>query len=104
MDIVALISAIGGTLLGGGSVLFYKQNKNAKIIENESALVKEWEKLYYEEKHKREVNSDKLEQLSVEVAKLRAEVEMLKADKSHLQYYKCVNVECEKRNPPINNN
>lgn len=104
MDIVAIISAIGGTLIGGGGVLFYKQNKNAKIIENESALVKEWEKLYNEEKTKREVNSDKLEQLSVEVAKLRAEVEMLKADKSNLQYYKCVNVECEKRNPPIKNN
>lgn len=101
MDIVALISAIGGTLLGGGSVLFYNQNKKAKIIQNESALVKEWEKLYNEEKSKRETNSDKLEALTVEVAKLRAEVEMLKADKSNLQYYKCVNIECEKRNPPI---
>lgn len=104
MDWVSLISAVGGLLIGGGGVLFYRQNKAAKVIDNESRLALEWEKLYQEQKTKREENSAKLEKLADEVARLRAEVEMLKADKSTLQHYKCINIDCDKRNPPINNN
>lgn len=102
MDWLSILSGLIGTVIGGGGVLFYKQNKAAKIIQNESALVKEWKMLYDEEKGKREFNSAKLDQLSIEVAKLRGEVEILKADKINLQHYKCTNIDCEKRQPPLN--
>ena len=99
--LVSLISSILGLLLGGGGVLFYKQNRAAKVIENESNLVKEWEKLYKEEKSKREINSEKLEKLSLEVAELKGMVEILKADKINLMHYKCTNIDCDKRQPPM---
>lgn len=97
MDVISVISTIGGLLVGGGGVLFYKQNKAAKVIENESKLVTEWKNLYLEEKGKREENSKKIEDLSMKVAKLTAKVEMLEADKTNLQHLICTNFQCEKR-------
>lgn len=97
MDVISVISTIGGLLVGGGGVLFYKQNKAAKVIENESKLVTEWKNLYLEEKGKREENSKKIEDLSMQVAKLTAKVEMLEADKTNLQHLICTNFQCEKR-------
>lgn len=104
MNISTIISAIGGVLVGSGGVLFFRQTRDSKIIDNTSRLAAEWEKLYREQKTEKREYSDKIENLSIQVAHLTGEVEILKADKTNLTRYKCINIECEKRNPPINNN
>lgn len=99
MGWLPVLTAFVGTLLGGGSVLFYKQNKAAKVIENESSLAKEWKKLYDEEKSKREKDSEKLDKCIVDIAKLYGKVEILEADKTILIYYSCADIGCEQRKP-----
>lgn len=103
IDIGNIISAIAGALVGSGGILFFRQTRDSKIIENMSRLASEWEKLYREQKTEKREDSDKIEKLSIQVAHLTGEMEILKADKTNLTRYKCINIECEKRNPPIKN-
>ena len=68
------MTAVLTLLVGGGGFLFYSQRKAGMEIANASALATEWEKLYREQKAKREENDTEVAQLRDEVANLRAEV------------------------------
>lgn len=85
MDWSNLITAVLGMLLGGGSVMFYKQNKAAKEISNASMLANEWEKLYREQKAERERNSDKISELSARVFELEQKVNRLEIENEQLK-------------------
>lgn len=95
MDWINLITGLIGAVAGGGGVglFFWRQNRAAKVIQNESALSTEWEKLYREQNTKREANDKKIEELQKEVAQLRSELEMLKAERRLI----CTDIMCEKR-------
>lgn len=80
-----LISIIGGIVVGGGGVLFYKQNKTNKEITNASMLANEWEKLYREQKAERERNTDKISELSARVLELEQKVNRLEIEKENLK-------------------
>lgn len=73
MDWATLI-AVMTLLVGNSGFLFYSQRKAGMVIANASALAKEWEKLYREQKAEREENDTEVAQLRDEVANLRAEV------------------------------
>lgn len=77
-------------LLGGGGFLFYSQKKAGMEIANASALAKEWEKLYREQKAEREENDTEVAQLRDEVANLRAEV-------ASIRPYICYDIACLNR-------
>lgn len=98
MDWVSIITAVAGAIAGGGGVglFFWKQNRAAKVIQNESALSMEWQKLYQEQKQKREQNDKEIEELRQEVAELRSELEMLKAERRLI----CTDVICTDRQYP----
>lgn len=88
---VDVFTAILGMVVGaGGGVLFYSQRKKTMIIENESKLATEWEKLYREQKSIADTNSGKIADLSEKVYKLEARIDN---DRPYL----CFDRNCEKR-------
>lgn len=98
MGVFEFISAIFGTIAATiGGVLFYKQNKRAKEIDNDSKLAAEWEKLYREQKTITDRNSERIDDLTSQVMELTARVE--KAEP-----YICTNIACELRQNNFKNN
>lgn len=85
MDWSNIISSILGLLIGGGGVMFYKQNKANKEIVNASMLANEWEKLYREQKTERERNLDKINELSARVFELEQKVNRLEIENEQLK-------------------
>lgn len=89
-----LIIALGGILVGaGGGILFYSQRKKTIIIDNESKLASEWEKLYREQKGIADTNSEKISDLTEKVYKLEARVDSERP-------FLCMVAECDKRKRP----
>lgn len=83
-----IITGIAGLVVGGGGVMFYKQNKANKEIVNASLLANEWEKLYREQKAERERNSDKMNELSARVLELEQKVNRLEIENEQLKTLK----------------
>lgn len=94
MDWANLISIVGGLVLGGGGILFYSQNKKAKQIDNDSRVAEEWRKLYVEEKERSDKVECKLDEINEKVSVLQIQI-------SELKLYKCTDIKCENRRPPI---
>lgn len=84
MDWISLITGLVGVFVGGG-IMFYRQNKAAKVIANESALSAEWEKLYREQKEARERNDERIRQLTQRVFELEQKVSQLEIEKNELK-------------------
>lgn len=87
MDWLSLITALIGAVAGGGGVglFFWRQNRAAKVIQNESALSIEWEKLYREQKAEREANDAEIEELKKRVFDLEAKVSQLEIENEKLK-------------------
>lgn len=85
--ITGLIGAIAGA---AGTFLFYRQNRDAKEIENDSTLAAEWEKLYREQKSIVEANTARIDDLVQQVTSLKAEVAGLQS----LKRFVCLNFDC----------
>lgn len=91
MGVLEFISAIVGALVGGiGGVLFYRQTKKSKEIDNESKLAAEWEKLYREQKAITDKNSEKIGLLTEKVNLLTVRVEKSEP-------FICTNTSCQQR-------
>lgn len=91
MGVLEFISAIVGALVGGiGGVLFYRQTKKSKEIDNESKLAAEWEKLYREQKAITDKNSEKIGRLTEKVNLLTIRVEKSEP-------FICTNTSCQQR-------
>ena len=107
MEIISALTTLLGILLGGGGVLFWKQDKRAKEIENEAHQSDEWRKLYERSEQDSRDKSDKIDRLYDEKKELRerfetlmAECAELKIQNKELEYQKCERFECLKRCPP----
>ena len=107
MEIISALTTLLGILLGGGGVLFWKQDKRAKEIENEAKQSDEWRKLYERSEQDSRDKSDKIDRLYDEKKELRerfetlmAECAELKIQNKELEYQKCERFECLKRCPP----
>lgn len=107
MEIISALTTVLGILLGGGGVLFWKQDKRAKEIENEAHQSEEWRKLYERSEQDSRDKSDKIDRLYDEKKELRerfetlmAECAELKIQNKELEYQKCQRFECLKRCPP----
>ncbi len=107
MEIISALTTVLGILLGGGGVLFWKQDKRAKEIENEAHQSDEWRKLYERSEQDSRDKSDKIDRLYDEKKELRerfetlmAECAELKIENKELEYQKCQRFECLKRCPP----
>lgn len=92
--ILTFITGIFGAIAGAvGTFIFYRQNKKAKEIENDSTLAAEWEKLYREQKSIVEANTARIDDLVQQVTTLRGEVASLQS----LRGFVCVDLDCPKR-------
>ena len=107
MEIISALTTVLGILLGGGGVLYWKQDKRAKEIENEAKQSDEWRKLYERSEQDSRDKSDKIDRLYDEKKELRERFETLMAEcaelkilNKELEYQKCQRFECLKRCPP----
>lgn len=97
MGVFEFLAAIFGSILGAvGGILFYKQKKQAKEIENEGALSREWEKLYREQKEISDKNSVKINVLTEKLNLLTIRVEKTEP-------YICTNISCLNRQNNLKN-
>lgn len=71
-------------LILGSTLMFYRQNKTAKVIANESALSAEWEKLYREQKTENESLRRTLHELQAKVFELEQKVNRLEIENQKL--------------------
>lgn len=107
MDVIInnIIALVG--MITGGGILFYRQNKIGKKIDNESRLSEEWRKLYdnsrkEEQVKENEINmlTDKITGLCNELTDTRGRVSKLELAADLNKIYICKTKNCEKRDPP----
>lgn len=80
---LSFVTGIVGLVLGS-TLMFYRQNKTAKVIANESALSAEWEKLYREQKTENESLRRTLHELQAKVFELEQKVNRLEIENQKL--------------------
>lgn len=116
--IIAIIGVVSNCITGG--LVYYKQNKKSKDIENklkekevDNKIIIQWEKLHQEEQDKNTVLENRLtelykhrkiqaEEINMLKEKLsKKEVDLAKKDVviTGLNYCKCVVNECNNRKP-----
>lgn len=121
MDWINVIITAIATLLGavgGGSVLYFRQNKREKDISNELREADEWEKLYREKEAKCDAKDAKIDELrrhinslqeerikllserGTEVQSLNCEIARLRTEMVECNWYRCEVCGCTKRRPP----
>jgi len=88
--VTTLLSVLG---VSGCGIMFYRENKRAKQLENEASSNNEWIKLYREVKDELSAQRDAKIELRNEIMELRVEVTELKA-------WRCLRTNCSKRRPP----
>lgn len=101
MDWINIISGVFALLgLSGCGILFYRQERQKKELENNSVAISneassnaEWINLYREVKNELKDQRDAKIELRNEIADLRVEVERLRA-------WRCERTNCLKRRPP----
>ena len=107
MEIISALTTVLGILLGGGGVLYWKQDKRAKVLENEAKQSDEWRKLYERSDQDSRDKDAKIDAMYAEKKELRQELDRkseeiteLKLKNKELEYQKCQKFECPRRLPP----
>lgn len=98
-----IITALSSLLSGGviGSVVFFRENKRARQLENESTASAQWRELYEKAEAKVEAQNGKIEALFRDNGRLRDQNNSLTTQRAVLSIYKCVEVGCSNRRPPF---
>lgn len=104
-----IVAAIVGLLsaFGGGSIIYARQTRRLKEIENEAKQSDEWRKLYEEMKKEAVERDRKIDDLYGEISKhrdekveMRKELARLEVQVAKLGYTKCEVLYCPDRVPP----
>jgi hypothetical protein len=105
--IVSSIATLVGLVGGGVGIFFWQENKALKQAEVKDQLVDvelkeadEWHKLYNEQKEKCDAKSAENRELYNEIAQLKEDKSKLKFKIQQLNWYKCCDNACDKRQPP----
>lgn len=92
------------------SLMYYRENKKAKQIENEKSIVDEWQGIAQERKNRcdelkasLDKKDEKIEELYKENALLRQRNDSLSSKNAALSILKCRDLECDHRKPPFGN-
>lgn len=72
--IITSIATLLGVLGGGTSILFWKQDKKNKELQNEITAISEWKELYMLQKKKNVELEEKVQRLENEVYEMRKEM------------------------------
>jgi len=97
--ITALSSLLSGGVIGG--VVFFRENKRARQLENENTASAQWRELYEKAEAKVEAQNGKIEALFKENGRLRDQNNSLTTQRAVMSVYKCVEFGCSKRRPPF---
>lgn len=98
-----IIAAVSALISGGGiaGVVFFRENKRAKQLENEATASSQWRELYEKSEAKVESQSLKIDALYKENNRLRDENNSLTTQRAVLASYKCETIGCVERRPPF---
>ena len=113
MDWTTIITAALSALIPSGlvgSIIFYRENKRGKQLENESKVIEEWKGIteVYKarcEELKATVDSKdkKIEELYIEGGAMRERLDKLSSRNAVLEIFKCKEISCGNRKPPLTN-
>lgn len=104
MDWTTIIVSLITALIPTGGIawfVFFKENKRAKQLENETTASAQWRELYEKSEAKVESQSLKIESLYKENKMLREENNGLTTQRAVLGLLKCRTVGCATRVPPL---
>lgn len=98
-----LVAAVSALISGGGiaGLVFFRENKRARQLENEATASSQWRELYEKSEAKVESQSVKIDALYKENNYLRDQNNSLTTQKAVLTMYKCETLECANRKPPF---
>lgn len=94
-----IVTAICSLLaaVGGGTVMFYKQNRKLKDAEVIHTQADEWKRLYDESESERKGLSEKIDELYKEQHELSRKVLTLEVEVKRLLPYTCTKLDCVQR-------
>ncbi|MCQ2349107.1 MAG: hypothetical protein MJZ98_01345 [Paludibacteraceae bacterium] len=102
MDWMALVSTIlSAVLLPSCGILFFRQEKTRKNIENEQLRSEEWRKLYEESKSDSKEKEIVIKEKDIEILRLKEDKNCLTQENIRLRFQKCVKFKCFDRMPPF---
>ena len=110
MDLISIITAIIGLVTGGGITAFVyfpqiKRNKEllnrTAELENEQKVIEQWKELYQTSEDGRKAQSAHIDRLYGDLKNSRHQNNDLRAENTALQIFKCENISCQNRIPPI---
>lgn len=104
MDWTTIITALASALLSGGGiagVVFFRENKRARQLQNETTASAQWRELYEKSEAKVESQGLKIEALYKENNYLRDQNNSLTTQRAVLTMYKCETLACADRKPPF---
>lgn len=103
MDIINLITGIVAALITSGCfglILFYRENKKAKVLTNENTVIDQWKELYERAKSEKEEYKRDFDEERKENKTLRDQNNELTTENAVLKTQKCEVRGCDKRKPP----
>lgn len=113
MDWTTIVTALVAALIPSGLVgtlIFYKENKRGRQLENESKVIAEWQgiadmykKRCDELKATVDSKNAKIEELYKEGSVMRERLDKLSSKNAVLEIFKCKEISCGNRKPPLSN-
>ncbi|MEG1759512.1 MAG: hypothetical protein RSB23_06260 [Alistipes sp.] len=104
MDWTTIIVAIVSALLTSGglaSIFFFRENKRAKQLENETTASAQWRELYDKSEAKVDSQTLKIDAMYKENNYLRDQNNNITTQNAVLKMYKCEFLACTNRKPPF---
>lgn len=98
-----IVAAVSALISGGGiaGIVFFRENKRAKQLQNEATASSQWRELYEKSEAKVESQSVKIDALYKENNRLRDENNSLTTQAAVMTMYKCEKLVCADRMPPF---
>lgn len=113
MDWTTIVTSLVAALIPSGLVgtlIFFKENKRSRQLDNESKVIEEWKgitEVYKtrcaELKATVDSKNAKIEELYREGATMRERLDKLSSKNAVLEIFKCKEISCGNRKPPLSN-
>lgn len=88
----------GGGLVG---IFFYRENKRAKQLQNETSASEQWRELYLDAKEEIKTLNNKIDGMYKTIGCMRDQINSLLTQKAVLTMFKCETLNCPTRKPPF---
>lgn len=113
MDWSTIITSLVAALIPSGfigTLIFYRENKRSRQLDNESKVIAEWQGIAGMYKNRCEelkatvdAKNDKIEELYKNEAVMRERLDKLSSKNAVLEIFKCKEISCGNRKPPLSN-